>query len=637
MEAPNSPRPKGTVYVVEDWPMNLEATRTELKKAQQRLERYQAALRLADVEIKRRNRSIIALTTFAYQAIHTANPAHLLKLALVQALETASAPVGAVLLIDAESKELTLGVHKGLTPTLIRILTGQELHQGATALMPHLVAGAGALLEYDTSDDETERLLLKASHLTSLVSLSLQVGPRLIGALLVGLQGKKHFTPAELCFLMAMSQETAVAMESLRLREGLWLTAEALLGDAGKVELQEVEQTDLKVEVPTPLGLPDITSTLPQPADDDLEQLLAAMMEAEDEVQQQNADLQTLNNISEMINRTLDLKQILQCTVDQTLTTLKTDAAWLYLLDERNQLEMQAHTGLSIEYVRGMQCLKLDAGIEGRVAQANKAQFVESVAKDVHGHKIWVDKEGLQALAAVPITRPGSEVGDQKKQAGANVVGVLAVGKRADKYAWSPREVRMLTSLANQVAPAIDNARLYARVQEGETGLKAGNEILQEINDMLLEKNANLEGFISNDLTPALTMASQILQTLWAKSAGFTDGQKKEITTLQKIITRLNELARETSIISETLNTEFDRVLDSEEKKSNYGGAVRPLRLEKTHDLKPAIISMGNDQTKPELSSPPKNNDLSAKPMSFEDAMAAGLVPDNIINRETKK
>ena len=84
MDTPKSSSSKEGVYVVEDWPMNLAATRTELKKAQQRLERYQAALRLADVEIKRRNRSILALTTFAYQAIHSSNPTDLLKLALVQ-------------------------------------------------------------------------------------------------------------------------------------------------------------------------------------------------------------------------------------------------------------------------------------------------------------------------------------------------------------------------------------------------------------------------------------------------------------------------------------------------------------------------------------------------------------------------
>lgn len=634
--------PDDSILIIEDWPMNLDVTRKELQKAQKRLERYQAALRLADVEIKRRNRSIIALTTFAYQASHTGNPTDLLKMALVQALETADAPVGAILLIDAETKELTLGVHKGLTPELMRILTGQELGSGATALMPHLVAGAGALLENDSSDDEAEQLLLRASQISSLVSLSLQIGPRLIGALLVGIKGKRHFTPAELCFMMALSQETAVAMEGLRLREGLWVTAETLLGGGASIELQEVEEIELDVEVTTPLGLPEISPTLPQPAEDDLEQLLAAMMEAEDEVQQQNADLQTLNVISEMINRTLDLKEVMQCTVNQTREILKTDGAWLYLLmEDRGQLEMQAHTGLSVEYVRGMQSLKIGKGIEGRVVEQNKAQYVESVSEDTQGHKIWVDKEKLHALAAVPITRPGFE--DRENTGGSTVLGVLTVGKHSE-YLWTPREVRLLTSIANQVSLAIDNARLYAQVQEGEVGLRTGNQILQEINDMLLEKNANLEGFIQNDLSPALTMAAQTLQQL-IQTVSFSDKQTKDITTLQKIISRLTELAKETTMISATLDSEFDRVLDTQEKKSNFSGAVKPVRLEKRDkdETSPSIIPR-REETAPEPApsqnkvdpkpEPPAPNIDNLKAMSFEDAVAAGLVPGHILNRE---
>ena len=646
------------VYVVQDWPMNLDATRRELKKAQQRLERYQAALRLADVEIKRRNRSIIALTTFAYQASHSTSPTDLLKLALVQALETADAPTGAILLIDAETRELTVGVHKGLTPDLIRIFTGQELGMGATALMPHLVAGAGALLEYDTSDDEAERTLLTTGHLTSLVSLSLQIGPRLIGALLVGLTAKRHFTPAELCFLMALSQETAVAMESLRLREGLWGTAEALLGDATSIDLQDVEPAELTPPVPTPLGLPELPSAVPQPAGDDLEQLLAAMMEAEDEVQQQNADLQMVNSIAEMINRTLNLKEILQCTVDQTRATLKTDAAWLYLLTDRNQLELQAHTGLSTEYVRGMQGVKLGVGIEGRVAVNNKAQFVESVTDDVYDHKIWVDKEQLQALAAVPITRPGTD--QQTGEASSNVIGVLAIGRRLQSYVWTPREVRLLTSMANQVAPAIDNARLYAKVQEGEVGLRVGNEVLQEINDMLLEKNANLESFIQNDLSPALTKISELLKQILDEEAdSLTKQHQKDLTMLRKVVGRLTDLAKETTIISATLDSEFNRVLDTEEKKHNYSSSVRPVRLEKRPDNQPKPSEKpefdGSDTDAPESQSdnqpkPPEepesreNPDTTptkpladSKPLSFEDAVAAGLVPNHIVDREKKE
>jgi K+-sensing histidine kinase KdpD len=282
--------------------------------------------------------------------------------------------------------------------------------------------------------------------------------------------------------------------------------------------------------------------------------------------------------------------------------------------------------------------LKSGIGIEGRVTVENKAHFVESVSKDVYDHKIWVDKEKLQALAAVPITRPSSKSNGQNKQTNSNVIGVLAAGKRSQSYVWTPREVRLLTSIANQVALAIDNARLYAQVQEGEVGLRVGNQILQEINDMLLEKNANLEGFIQHDLNPALTMASQILQGLTKDPTTLSDEQKKNTANLGTIVDRLGKLAKETSAMSETLDSAFDEVLDAENKK-DYAGSIRPLRLEKRTSNKAESTNVEEDDIADSKPVPPEqkqNNDTVSKPMNFEEAVAAGLVPDNILNRETK-
>ena len=64
MDAQNtvSPTKEAEGVVVENWPVSLEATREQLEKAQIWLERYRAALRLANVEIERRNRGIICLT-----------------------------------------------------------------------------------------------------------------------------------------------------------------------------------------------------------------------------------------------------------------------------------------------------------------------------------------------------------------------------------------------------------------------------------------------------------------------------------------------------------------------------------------------------------------------------------------------
>src|SRR6185295_20421619 len=101
------------------------------------------------------------------------------------------------------------------------------------------------------------------------------------------------------------------------------------------------------------------------------------------------------------------------------------------------------------------------------------AYFVEAISEASHAYKIWVDKEKLETLAAVPLTRPDVEQGELAAENGLHVIGVLSTGRRTDQAAlWSPREIRLLTSIANQVALAVDNARLYARVQEEEAKLR---------------------------------------------------------------------------------------------------------------------------------------------------------------------
>jgi GAF domain-containing protein len=523
--------------VVDNWPMNLEATRKELNKAKKRLEQYRAALRLAGAEIERRNRSIIALTNFAYQTGRITNPVALFKLALTQGMNTLDAPAGAIILIDPNSKELALSVHKGLTTELTQVLTGQQLGTGATALMPHLAAGEGALLEYET-ENKAERLLLAAGRLDSLVSLPLQFGATLFGAVLVGLADSRSFTPAELCFLMALTQETALALETLRLRDDYWQTVESLLGGKTEgIELHPLDEAELNLDTAPPLDLPLVQAPIPQPAQDDLEQLLAAMMEAEDEVQKQNADLQTLNLITEQMNRNLNLKQILQCAVDHTRTTLQADAAWLYLVNAGGELELRAYAGLSETYVRGMSRLQPGEGLEGRTMAEKKICFVEHVAQDPNPYKIWVDKEGLQALAAVPLSRPREEAGAPI------IIGVLAAGRRQRVgQTWSPRQARLLTSIAYQVALTVDNARLYARLQESEHQLRAGNEVLQSINDMLLERNAELYNFIQDDLDSALTTASLIFSQLRLEHVPAP--HKKELANIHQTLRELSTRTR---------------------------------------------------------------------------------------------
>ncbi len=527
-------------------PTSPESTRKQLDKALIRVDQYRAILRLASAEIERRNHNIIALTTFAYEASRSPDLGSLLRLSLAHALRTTGAPVGAVVLVDSETNELKLAFHQGLTERLTEILTGHDLGDGATALMPHLVAGNGALLEYNTSDDLTERALLKIAEVSGLASLPIRIGNRSMGALVVGLRDKRTFKSADLTFLMAVGQETAIAIDNLQLRERLWRTAEGLLSHeaSGGSILQRATEIKLNLNMAAPLELNGLTSPkITKAGESDIEKLLKTMAKPHGEVQQQNLDLQIMIAFSEMMGRSLNLGEVLQNAVEQTKTILGTDAAWLYLVDEKQTLKMEAHTGLSKDYVHGMRRLEQGDAPENEAMTKNKPLFIPAIT--AHPHKIWVDKEGLQAVAVVPLTCP--ELNQEGQQVGWRKIGVLVTGKRGtESHKWNMRETSLLISIANQLAVAIDNARLYANVQDNERSLRGSNDILREINDMLIQKNASFEKFIHRDLRPAMNQARESVQYLLTKNSDtLNKSQKQHLLTLQQVMERLEQLSQQ--------------------------------------------------------------------------------------------
>ncbi len=488
---------------------------------QMELDRYRHALSVANAEIERRNRNTIALTTFAYRANRVTNLDTLLKLALLQALDNTAAPVGAVILINSETGHLDLGFRKGLTQAMTDILTGHSFDESATALMPHLVSGTGALLESHNTDDSAEQRLLEAGQLSSLASFPLVIGKRLMGAFLVGLQDERAFRSSELSFLMAISQATAIAIENLHLRERLWRVAEVFLE-----------------ERPPDDGLSALNAA-PLKSSDSLSSELVNMglqMGSGDELQQQNIDLQIIIALSEMINRSLNMAEILQCAVDQTRVILNTDAAWLYIVEEGDTLKLRAHVGLSKNYVHGMRSLHGDDSLEGEAFFSNQPNFVNSI--ETRARKIWVDKEGIQAIAVVPITRHYTTA--QHASLGWEVMGVLATGMRGTQpYDWTIHEMDLLSAIANQVALAVDKAQSYANIQQKETSLKGSNDILREVNDMLLEKTGLFETFIEEELQPALTKVTGLLRQF--DPDHLTPMERKHLSVVQETIQEIKK------------------------------------------------------------------------------------------------
>lgn len=162
-------------------------------------------------------------------------------------------------------------------------------------------------------------------------------------------------------------------------------------------------------------------------------------------------ELTLLNQVSEAMSTTLDLDALLRIALEQSLAVVGADAGSLMLINEEtDRLEIAASRGLEMKLVENTS-QQVGESIAGWVAQHGEAVLVTDAHADSRFQMPFF-RDNISCAASVPLKAKGA------------VIGVLNVNtKRADKT-FDERDIELLTTVANQMAVAIENARLYARV-----------------------------------------------------------------------------------------------------------------------------------------------------------------------------
>ena len=263
-------------------------------------------------------------------------------------------------------------------------------------------------------------------------------------------------------WLSMLAQLTALFLDNLRLR-------------ASNAYLLNVNQhQDLLPTVP-----PEVQAAPQSMSADELEQLLAAVMSAEEEVASQNTDLGLLNALSNEVGSTLQLDAILDAVLKRALTILNAEAGWCYLFED-GSLTLRGHQGLSQQYFEGMQRLSPGDGVEGMAFTRNEPILRDGMLFHSGKARTLVQAEGLRTVAAVPLRT------DSK------TYGVLAIANRHD-WVWSSRDKRMLVSIGRQVAYAVANSQMFTEAQAKAQSWEDNYSKLQRANTELIKRAETLE------------------------------------------------------------------------------------------------------------------------------------------------
>lgn len=161
-------------------------------------------------------------------------------------------------------------------------------------------------------------------------------------------------------------------------------------------------------------------------------------------------EYETLLGISHALSSTLDLSRVLDLALVQAEAICSAETSSIWELDEaRGELFFRVVRGAAARKIRDLR-VPVGEGIAGSVAATGRAEVVN----DVFGDPRWKgdpnDSFHARAILAVPL------------KAHSRVVGVLQLLNPLEGPSFSDEDLRRMEQFAGVLAPAIENARLYA-------------------------------------------------------------------------------------------------------------------------------------------------------------------------------
>ncbi|MDP2976028.1 MAG: diguanylate cyclase, partial [Anaerolineales bacterium] len=169
-----------------------------------------------------------------------------------------------------------------------------------------------------------------------------------------------------------------------------------------------------------------------------------------EEQQHRLRDLALLHEISKNVSASLDLGEVLNRVVQGAVEAVGADAASLNLLLEAGQARMMASVGLSEQFKARTDVRP--GGTTMTVIRTRQPLLIPDVTQCPDLVKPIVLEEGIKSFIVLPL--PGRE----------RVTGAMFVFWHRE-HIFSDDEVRLLMTFANQAALGIENARLFAEVQ----------------------------------------------------------------------------------------------------------------------------------------------------------------------------
>lgn len=216
-------------------------------------------------------------------------------------------------------------------------------------------------------------------------------------------------------------------------------------------------------------------------------------------------ELLALFEIGKAVNSTIDLDEVLDIILRETLQLFGGEAGSIMLADRDGDLLIRAARGLSQEIMRKTR-VKPGEGIAGWVYENGEALILDGKVSDDRFTNLVERKEEINTSIASPLKFLGE------------TLGVLTV-RRSGLVRYTEHERELITMICDQAAIAIENAAQFVKEMERTEQLRQLNQelSLEKLKiETILESMA--DGVIVLDTTGCITLINRAGGRLLNKS-----------------------------------------------------------------------------------------------------------------------